>query len=1426
MNKIKFILIPFVLILLNFSVLANNKDIIIKLKKNTPESIVRDFKNGTFSAKNSLSNICRDLKIVNSKPLFSSDLAMNLKSFANPDLELIFILNLNNNEQSSALNLISSNEYVEYAEPNYIFKLENDLTNNPEPNDPFYPYQYYLSLIGMPFIWSSSACDSSILIGVIDSGLDFLHPDLQESYKINYNEYGNGKESNLIDDDGNGFIDDWRGWNFVHYYEQGNPLGGNNNPVDDNRFSHGTAVTGIINASMNNGIGISSIAPKSKILVLKAFDADGFGEESDVAAAILYGVSMGVKIFNFSFGDYTYSNLLRDVIRFAYSNNIFIACSGGNDASFNLHYPSAFDEVTSVAASDAQDLKASFSSYGTTVDIYAPGYQILTTTRVGKGNTQFGSDYDYVNGTSFSAPMIVGIAAHLLKQNPNLKPEEVRGILISSASYMNGQYNWDFLHSSGRVNALNSVNNSHNPSIVRISSPYQELTTDKDTIPICISATSPLFASYSLSYSEGIYPQSMIPIISNVGNQVLADTVFKWNITNLRDTSYTISLVVDQQNGKKIEHNLVFYKDKNNPSILDYSFGNLIDKNNYSELIEFSTNKKTLGKIYYRRRNSSDAYQFIYADGGSNNIGLISTYHFGILKNANLLPATDYEFYIEAISLNGKNSILTNPDFHFNTGREINSYGYIKKNYSLSSMQICEKVFTLPNMGECIFGNEIKNNYKPSVFSFTNGNFLKVSNNQWNDYIIVRDVADINSDSKFEMLASKGRNGFLFKTPANEQFPAELAWSDTLDNNFWTSRFADTDKDSSKEIIGFGKAGLRILENRGNYSFVEIANLPYEGGTTSEPNSQNVLIDDFDNDGNLEVVFTNLIYNNPNSSFPNTVLQIYKCTGNNTYSKVFSTILNMFIKAENLTEGDFFGDGKKEIAVGTVSNADSPSKYYSLFVFKYQNGTYTQFGNADIYNYNPNSQTSTKAGNIDNDIQDEILVNTGTNFYTLKYDGLSQNFKPVYYMKDINSFNQLIHNFDNNGVKEIGLNTLSDTLLFLEKNIFSQTPQTPLNFRAIALDSNKVFLSFDAVSGAQYYRIYRSNFDSLHYGKIDSTSSNYYSDLNLFNNKNYFYYITAIDTNFAIKESQPANYKKVFTHNKSKLISAIYSGNGFITARFSGRVSYLLPDVNSFIVSNNLGYPKNVAFKNDNEYLLSFGSSIPNGNYSIYTKNLSDFYGSPVDSNLIFFQAVQIDTQKFYLQKLSLSAKYQLQVEFNLPVDSVSVSNCSNFIFEPFNQKIISVEIDKNNRSVIFVNLENRGYIGASGRNYILRVLNVYSQNGIKIVDGAGSFLGLIFTKENLDEVTVYPNPYKINSGKNIITFANLTPSATISIFDLTGKLISEISKSGTAGGIDWDLKGENGNFIQSGIYIFRATGKDTNGNDVKDKTGKFAIIK
>ena len=1442
MNSVKILTTLFVLAILFCShTVFSQTTVIIKFKENTPASVISNFKNNRPESGNStVSKLSRDFGLKKSKPVFNERVLQNFDNrnlsdaISKTGLNRIFISETNNENLDLLLTAAGKNEFIEYIQFNNVLKVD-DIQGPPvTPNDPYYSDQNYLNMIGMNNAWDITLGDSNIVIGVIDTGLDFLHPDLQNSFKINYGEYGNGKESNGIDDDNNGFIDDWRGWDFTDEPLTGDPRRGDyldpdNDPTDDNSVSHGTAVTGIINAGFNNITGISSVAPGCKVMVLRAFDAEGYGEEDDVANAILYGVANGVKVFNFSFGDYVFSNLLKDVIRFAYLQNVLIICSAGNDGTDRLHYPSAYDEVVSVGASDNSNNKASFSSYGETVDIFAPGFQNLTTVRVGKGSSQYGGDYNKLNGTSFAAPIVAGISGMLLSKNPSLTNEEIRGILVSTTAMLQGQNSWDHVRSSGRVDALNALQNFNNPTISRIHTPSQDYTFENDTVTVSVSAASNLFLSYSLYYAKGQRPSEWIPLLSNQTSQVLGDTVLKWNTAGLQDTSYTLRLAINSNSGRTIEHRMIIFKDKNPPMFTDIQFGNLIDKNNFSQLILFATNKRTLGKIYYKRKGSSEPYISVLADIGTPNIGFVTNAHFGLLNGNNLAPNTEYEFYVEAISLNGKSATFSDTAFYFYTQPSINNYGFNNKNYKLGNSQFARTVTDINGNGlNDLLVNDINNNLKLNVYEFSNGNFQKISNDNWGDFKIARDIADVDGDGKLEILASSDRNGFLYEAPTQNAIPTDLVWSDQGNGNFWSSMIADTDSDGKNELLGFGNSGLRILESTSGNNFNQTANLNFYG-TDSITNSQVVLVEDFDNDGKKDIMFSNIFYSPSNPGIPITCVSVYENVSDNNYQRVFIDSIYRFIKGENIVSGDFNGDGKKDFALGVTSQNSDFIQYYSLYSYTSAgDNQYELLDITDIYNYKDYTKTSTLSADIDNDNRDEVIVNVGTLFYILKFNSTLQRFMPDYYREGMNSFNQIAFDFDGDGVKEIGANTVDDSLIFFEKDIAFTGPATPLNLKGHSIDSNSVELTFEPVSGAERYKVYKSD-STMNFSLYDSVVTNLFIDLNIVNRKNYYYKVSSVDEQNSVKESMLTDPVKVYVHNKSQLLSAEYQNGGFLVLKYSERIPTLIPNLSSFVISGNSAVPfnpKNITAKSNYEYFLTMNSIPENGNYNVKALVLTDYYGSPVDTNTKSFTVLETDSIKFYLSKLELIGEYRLTAEFNMEVDSVSGRNTLNYKFQPLNISVSSVTIDNADRKKVYIDLEKNSVIGATGKNYIMNVKNVYSSGGIKIVDGAGSSLGLIFNKENLNEMYVYPNPYSVSTGQDYITFANITRNASIDIYDLKGKFILTIAEADGNGGVEWDLMDSGGNAVPTGIYIYVASGKNSDGQDVEEFTGKFAVVK
>ncbi|HEX9253230.1 MAG TPA: S8 family serine peptidase, partial [Ignavibacteriaceae bacterium] len=306
-----------------------------------------------------------------------------------------------NVDETNFSSLLSTDPNIEYIQRSSTYQLDYI------PNDSLLSQQWALQKIKAFDAWDITQGADTVLLGIIDKGIDYNHSDLKNKIFINPGEtgtdqFGNDKTSNGIDDDGNGFIDDYRGWDFTDRVgfpfdsTGGDYLGWDNNPFDDQ--GHGTYITGIAAAQTNNVSGIAGTAPNIKVLNLRAFDPGGYGEEDDVAAAILYAVVMGAKVINMSFGDDAFSYVLRDVIRYAYSQNVVLIASAGNSGSSAPHYPSGYSEVICVGNSTDQDYVAGSSNFGSTVDLVAPGSLIMTTSK--------NSGYSVISGTSASAPFV------------------------------------------------------------------------------------------------------------------------------------------------------------------------------------------------------------------------------------------------------------------------------------------------------------------------------------------------------------------------------------------------------------------------------------------------------------------------------------------------------------------------------------------------------------------------------------------------------------------------------------------------------------------------------------------------------------------------------------------------------------------------------------------------------------------------------------------------------------------------------------------------------------------------------------------------------------------------------------------------------------------------------------------------------------
>jgi subtilisin family serine protease len=322
------------------------------------------------------------------------------------------------------------------------------------PNDPIYP-QWYTDKISAPSAWDITTGSSGVTVAVIDTGFALSHEDLAGRWAENAGEKGScgvgcDKSSNGVDDDGNGLVDDWRGWDFLN--SDNSPIAGATDP-NGAYVSHGTLVAGLVGATGNNAKGVAGPNWGAKILPLQVLGDDGVGYTSEVATAIRYAADQGAKVISLSLGSSNPDQFLRDQISYAIGRGAVVIAAAGNSGCDCMVYPANYQEVVAVGATDQDDNRASFSSYGANLDLVAPGSGTIRTTYWTSTN-QTTSYTTGANGTSISTPIVSGAAALLLTSKPGLSADEVTYYLKISADNVSGMGGADRTnqYGDGRLN--------------------------------------------------------------------------------------------------------------------------------------------------------------------------------------------------------------------------------------------------------------------------------------------------------------------------------------------------------------------------------------------------------------------------------------------------------------------------------------------------------------------------------------------------------------------------------------------------------------------------------------------------------------------------------------------------------------------------------------------------------------------------------------------------------------------------------------------------------------------------------------------------------------------------------------------------------------------------------------------------------------
>jgi hypothetical protein len=421
---------------------------IVTTMPGTPPLYTETVVSGTvYTGVNSIDNLCANQNIVDIEPFYNGPLR-------SPELRntvsRMYILHVADGvDVQAACSAFKGCADIEFAD---LYDIPHvDYT----PNDPSITAQWHIAKIHSYEAWDVLRGDTTRvgIVSICDTGVYWMHPDLAANMWINEAEDLNGNgtmdsgDLNGLDDDGNGYVDDVIGWD----------NGNNDNDPSEDSPTHGTHVAGCASEVTDNALNGAGIGFSVRLMANKG--ANYAGQLTAVYQAMVWASDNGAHMVNCSWGSPYYSSNYQNIISTVWANGVLVVASAGNENNSQIRYPAGYNHVLSVAATNQQDIRASFSSYGTWVDVSAPGDGIYAT-----WNT---SGMTNLSGTSMSSPITAGLAGLLKASDPTFTPDEIAELIVSTADNIDSlNPGFEGLLGSGRINAYAALASSNTPNII------------------------------------------------------------------------------------------------------------------------------------------------------------------------------------------------------------------------------------------------------------------------------------------------------------------------------------------------------------------------------------------------------------------------------------------------------------------------------------------------------------------------------------------------------------------------------------------------------------------------------------------------------------------------------------------------------------------------------------------------------------------------------------------------------------------------------------------------------------------------------------------------------------------------------------------------------------------------------------------------
>ncbi|GIV54344.1 MAG: hypothetical protein KatS3mg039_0862 [Candidatus Kapaibacterium sp.] len=1280
------------------------------------------------------------------------------------------------------------------------------------------PSQWYLDSLKARQAWRI-ATGSGIVVGVIDTGIDWLHPVLESSLWVNAaedlnrngrfdpwpsTEQRDGVYGDLdgTDNDGNGFADDVVGFSFVNQAPPPLGLGAGPFPYDQN--GHGTAVAAVIAARSPDNRGLMGLAFEARVMALRAFDLTGVGQEDDIAVAIIYAVLNGARIINCSFGDIVRSKLIAFALAAAEAADVVVVASSGNSGSATPHYPSDEPTVLSIGASTESGRVAVFSSYGERLFLLAPGQDILTAAA--------GGGFTSVSGTSFAAPLVSATAALLRSANPMLTAEQTRVVLAESASPLVGKWNPRSGH--GIVSPLAALERSFLLGTVRITEPFHRSRwrSLRGSLAVGMNVLHPLLERWELLASVG---STAMLLDSGDGAAIGYHRHFD-SFPSASDTPVVIRLRAYLRTGKTIEDAAVLESDPEQLSI-----------DQARAVMVWVGSRRQLAGIVLANR-PCEVRADVVDDRGQQVASAWNDGQFRRLHTVLLDVRASGVYRIRFTVWDDTDTTVAVLDSIRTMETVVSKADWQPRPYTAEPLLLSGSKVVAPGSfiatqmavpQHAVVLERNQDTFRMSVLA--------------NRTLFLRGIGDTDGDGRREVLTYDAGQTRLYQF---DPVPlGKVIWGDTTTGSFWAAGLADITGDGRAEVLGFrtrrvGIASDGSLQPRSDalvalswdgssyhvLDSIELASVPRGGRTINTITAPACAVGDFDRDGAIEIAYAD----------SDGDLEIAEWR-DGRFVLEYGAPPQPFLAGagtEFVVAADVDGDSAEEVffaapalpAYNTIGEYEPPLWHLALLKSTAAN-QYSIVWEDFVWGvrYGRPYYNGVAAGDLTRDGKAEIIASLFPNAYVLTWNGTA--LVPLLVCDSVWSNGALVADFDGGGTTELALTRG----LIAPRTVFYQ-------YAPAVMQAPSILEAYQTLDSGLFCRWSRRDTGEIFTVRISGDVVAETADTVLVvpsvalpSCRECRVEIRAVRGNDSSNWSDPA----IVIRGEFLRIDRVEpTTEGAQMLHFTVR-GYLPPKgipADALIIErDDVRWHATFTVASGNQTLVVWLSApLVAGTYRVaLIEGTRDGYGnpSPASEAVLIVQPGRAE-EEFHVEQVVEATHEAVAVRFSAEPDAATLP-LKNVQVHPYGS-IIAIEQQSDPRVLRFV-LDQRFRYESRGLLYWFVLPPTFrSVQGVPMTRGSGNTVAWMYAPQSSDSTRAFPQPWS-RSRHAEIRFSHVPLGASVVVTTLGGIEISQIPCTDPAGGVRWVPRLSNGSLLPEGIYLYAVRNADGSQGPVQ----KFVVV-